>query len=321
MEQSRRATDKHQIEAHQLRFTMKSPDRAGRATRHVHCGKLSHRAEITLVTPAPSTGEGTVIPVLGRSGGGTIIGSGVYPGGASSSSALGASIVSIAGSQDQSGARIVDSPANSDCNPYTAYWGDGSASGCAAGLRSNAWCADFAAWVWRQAGVSFTYGFTGSDINAWAASFYFWGLATGNWHPLSSGYSPQPGDVAVYGNLTEASGPGHVGIYIGGPASSPTVVNGNWAVNWPNPANYGVILQTGETNTGIAGGGLDGYASPGTGSSGSGGPGGGSGSGGNSAPPGTGTMPAPSIAGASVSIGTNQDGRMVEVGVAGGLAP
>jgi hypothetical protein len=282
MEQSRRVTDRHQIPPHQLSFTMKSPDHAGKATLHVQCGKLAYRAEVALVTPAPSTGEGTFIPALGRSGGGRVIGSGIYAGNAISSSVLRTSIVSIAESQDQSGARVVDSPANSDCNPYTAYWGDGSASGCAAGLRSNAWCADFAAWVWRRAGVSFIYGFTGSDINAWAASFYFWGLATGNWHPLSSGYSPQAGDVAVYGNLTDAPGPGHVGIYVGGPSSSPTVVNGNWAVNWPNPTNYGVISQTNETNTGIAGGGLDGYVSPGTGSSGGGSSGGttpGSGSG------------------------------------------
>lgn len=87
-------------------------------------------------------------------------------------------------------------PANSDWNPYTAYWvtgrppavGTGSARRLVRGL---------AAWAWRRAGVSLTYGFTGSDINAWSASFYFWGLATGNWHPLSSGYQPRPGDVAV----------------------------------------------------------------------------------------------------------------------------
>ncbi len=173
----------------------------------------------------------------------------------------GSAIVNAAESQDQYGAGVADSPANSGCNPYTAYFGDGS-GGCAAGLRKNEWCADFAAWVWRQAGVSFVYGFSGSDINAWSASFYFWGLATGNWHPLSSGYSPQPGDVAVYGNLTEEPGPGHVGIYVGGSASSPTVVNGNWATNWPDPTNYGVMIQSDESDTGVAGGGLDGYVSP-----------------------------------------------------------
>jgi hypothetical protein len=177
---------------------------------------------------------------------------------------LGATIVSIAESQDQYGQAVANNPATTadgGCNPYTGYWGDGS-GGCSAGLRNNAWCADFAAWVWKQAGVSFAYGFSGSDINAWSASFYEWGVANGTWHPLGSGYTPQPGDVAVYGNLTEASGPGHVGIYVSGSAASPTVVNGNWATNWPNPSNYGVIVQSGESSTGVSGGGLDGYVSP-----------------------------------------------------------
>ena len=175
-------------------------------------------------------------------------------------SALGSSIASVAEGQDQSGAKVVDSPANSDCNLYTAYWGDGS--GCSAGLRANPWCADFAAWVWRQAGASFTYGSGSSDINAWSASFYFWGLANDTWHPLSSGYTPQPGDAAIYGNLTETSGPGHVGIVTGGGNDSPNVVSGNWATSWPNPANYGVMYQSDVTNTGVPGGSLDGYVSP-----------------------------------------------------------
>jgi Big-like domain-containing protein len=180
---------------------------------------------------------------------------------------LRSSIVSIAESQDQNGAGVVNVPATTGdgCNPYTAHWGDGSA--CGNGLRANAWCADFDAWVWQQAGVSFTYGGGASDINAWSASFYFWGMATGNWHPLSSGYTPQPGDVAVYGNLTEASGPGHSGIYVSGPADSPTVVNGNWAVDYPDTTNYGVIIASHESNTGVAGGDLDGYVSPDTTSS------------------------------------------------------
>ena len=200
-------------------------------------------------------------------------------------------IVSIAQSQ-----RGVSSPAGSYCNPYSAYWGDGS-SGCANGWRSNYWCADFAAWVWRQAGVSFTYGWAGSDINAYSASFYSWGLATGNWHSLSSGYQPQPGDVAVYGGLSWGGAGGHVGIYVSGPAGAPTVVNGDWGY----PGFADVYEESNESNTGPGGGSLDGYVSPrnqpggesppnqpggesgpGGGSSGAGGSGSGSGSGGTS---------------------------------------
>lgn len=181
--------------------------------------------------------------------------SGKLVGGGSGGGNLGGSIVSIAESQDQYGSKVADSPANSLCNPYTAYFGDGTA--CSNGLRAVEWCADFAAWAWRQAGVSFTYG-GGSNINAWSASFYKWGVANGHWHSLSSGYSPQPGDVAVYGNLTEAPGPGHVGIYVSGSTGSPTVVNGDWTTG----GNDRVWLQTNESWTGVSGGTLDGYVSP-----------------------------------------------------------
>ena len=99
-------------------------------------------------------------------------------------------IVSIAQSQ-----RGVSSPAGSECNPYSVLWGDGYS--CANGWRSNAWCADFAAWVWHEAGLSFPHGWGASEINAWSASFYSWGVATGNWHPLSSSYQPQPGEAGA----------------------------------------------------------------------------------------------------------------------------
>jgi len=46
-------------------------------------------------------------------------------------------------------------------------------------------------------------------------------------------------------------------------------VNGNWATSWPNPTNYGVMVQSNESNTGVAGGSLDGYVSPGGGGGGS----------------------------------------------------
>src|SRR6185437_6938576 len=112
--------------------------------------------------------------------GAALVPGGIFANAAISGSSLRSAIASIARSQ-----RGVSSPGTSYCNPYSGYWGDGL-SGCASGWRSNYWCADFAAWVWRQAGVGFSYGYGGSNINAWSASFYAWGLATGNWHPLSS---------------------------------------------------------------------------------------------------------------------------------------
>ena len=170
-------------------------------------------------------------------------------------SSLGSSIASIAVGQEGT----MDNPPSSECNKYSAYWGVGS--DCGGGLRSQAWCADFAAWVWRQAGVPFTFAYGGSNINPWSASFYFWGLAHGTWHSLSSGYSPQPGDAAVYGNLTEAPGPGHVGIVVGGGRTNPSVVNGNWAMNASWTA-WGVGYDANEPTDGETGGGLQGYVSP-----------------------------------------------------------
>jgi hypothetical protein len=177
---------------------------------------------------------------------------------------VGASIVSIAISQDQYHAAVRDNPIASECNPYTAYWGDGSPAGCAAGNSSVAsgWCADFVAWVWRQAGVSFIYGPGDSDINVWTKSFYLWGVANGTWHPIGDGYVPQPGDAVLYGVDAEPSSSGHVGIYVSGPSTSPTVVNGNWAPNYPNDTTSGVYTESGQSSAAGQGGDLRGYVSP-----------------------------------------------------------
>ena len=194
-------------------------------------------------------------------------GSGKLVGGGGGGGNLGAAIASLAESQDQYGAaKIGNTPASTEdggCNPYSAYWHDTQGS-CPNGTAYNAWCAEFAAWAWRQSGVGFTWGWATGEINALAASFYYWGQATGHWHSLSSGYAPQLGDVAVYGSLALSSSTnGHVGIYVGGSATSPTVVNGNWANRWPSPTNDVVFLQTGEwSSDGTSSGGLDGYVSP-----------------------------------------------------------
>jgi hypothetical protein len=121
------------------------------------------------------------------------------------------------------------SPADSYCNKFSAYWGSGMAN-CPNGERSQAWCADFAAWAWQKAGVRFTSGFGPGDINAGAASFYEWGLAHGAWHPASSGYVAAPGDVAVYGlTLSASPSASHVAVVTHDSAHQrgPDVVNGD----------------------------------------------------------------------------------------------
>jgi hypothetical protein len=89
-------------------------------------------------------------------------------------------------------------PTNSYCNKFSAYWHAGTAD-CPSGEADEEWCADFAAWVWQQAGVHVAYGYDPGEINAGAVSFYEWAIANGKWHPLTSGYVAAPGDVAVYG--------------------------------------------------------------------------------------------------------------------------
>jgi len=107
---------------------------------------------------------------------------------------LRARIVSIAQSQ----VGYSTDPSNTYCNKFSAYWVSGT-NDCGNGNLDEEWCADFAAWVWKTAGATVDYQFIHGDLNSSAASFYEWGAARGTWHPVGTGYTPQPGDVAVYG--------------------------------------------------------------------------------------------------------------------------
>jgi CHAP domain len=120
-------------------------------------------------------------------------------------------------------------PSNSYCNKFSAYWNVGSPS-CPGAESSEEWCADFAAWAWRQAGVPFSYGFGPDELNAAAASFYEWGVAHGTWHSAYSGYRAAPGDVAVYGlSLGSSASASHVAIVTSDPRGQegPDVINGD----------------------------------------------------------------------------------------------
>src|SRR5215469_8806655 len=75
-------------------------------------------------------------------------------------------------------------PSSTYCNKFSAYW-DAGTPGCPSGELAEEWCADFAAWVWRLAGIQFTYGYDPKEINAAAVSFYEWGVAHGKWHPAT----------------------------------------------------------------------------------------------------------------------------------------
>ncbi len=140
-------------------------------------------------------------------------------------SPLRARIVSIA--QGQLGYET--DPSNTYCNKFSAYWNAGLDDCGGNGNLDEEWCADFAAWVWKEAGAVVAYQLAPGYLNAASASFYVWGTDHGTWHPVGSGYVPQPGDVAVYGLDTTAVTAVHVAVVVGttGDNAAPNVVNGD----------------------------------------------------------------------------------------------
>lgn len=90
-------------------------------------------------------------------------------------------------------------PLGSNCTPYGPC---------------EAWCADFATWVWRHAGVS--------NIGriAYVPNLVLWARQHGSWKP-GSGNDPQPGDMVIFSGL-------HVGIVERVSASGAiTIIAGN----------------------------------------------------------------------------------------------
>jgi hypothetical protein len=166
-------------------------------------------------------------------------------------------IVSIA--ESQVGYRT--DPVDTYCNRYSAFWGSGTAD-CGNGNLAEEWCADFAAWVWRQAGASFSYQFINGHINSSSASFYEWGIAHGTWHPVGDSYVPEPGDVAVYGIDRTTVTADHVAIVtsITSGDAGPNVVNGDG-----DRTGFSVV-ETGNdqlyADTGTRGARISGYVSP-----------------------------------------------------------
>ncbi len=166
-------------------------------------------------------------------------------------------IVSIA--ESQIGYRT--NPSNTYCNRYSAYWFSGTAD-CGNSNLDEEWCADFAAWVWRQAGVTFTYQFINRDINSSSASFYEWGVARGTWHPTGDGYVPQPGDVAVYGLDAAALTAVHVAVVtsVTPGDAGPNVVNGDGDRTGSSVVETGTDQVYADTHS--RGARISGYVSP-----------------------------------------------------------
>jgi hypothetical protein len=132
----------------------------------------------------------------------------------------------LAVAQSQVGYRT--DPSTTYCNRFSAYWAAGTAD-CGNDNLDEEWCADFAAWVWKQAGAVVDYALSPGDLNSDSASFYVWGIDHHTWHPIGSHYRPQPGDVAVYGLNTTTVTADHVAVVTAATKhdDAPDVVNGD----------------------------------------------------------------------------------------------
>jgi hypothetical protein len=153
-------------------------------------------------------------------------------------------------------------PVDSYCNKFSAYW-DAGTTNCPGGETSEEWCADFAAWVWRIAGVHFVYGYSKNEINGAVASFYDWGVHNGLWHPLSSGYVASAGDIAIYG-LSSGANPSavHAAIVTSDTpgARGPDVVNGDGDRTGFSVVEVGVDQELAKADQRAST--LDGFVSP-----------------------------------------------------------
>ena len=141
-------------------------------------------------------------------------------------------IVALAKSQDQLGASVVETPLNSNCNPYTAAFKRGWTTGCAKGTAAEEWCSDFANWVWMKAGAD-TSGITG-----YSYTFVDHGSRLGTFKAGATN-SPHPGDAVVWGYASSHVGD-HVGIVVGVKGNLIDVVSGNSGPATPQGYNVAV---------------------------------------------------------------------------------
>ena len=166
-------------------------------------------------------------------------------------STTGQSIANIALSQvGVSDTPAVTSFAGVDCDPYSTMVGALSPNADGCGLDSNfnledqneAWCSDFAKWVWQQAGVTTDM----NAINAGSGSFYDWGAAQHEPLPVDGG-TPAPGDAVVFfppGDIVTPAYADHVGIV--------TRVNSGGTVNLVNGDFLGTSNISVQYNTKVS---------------------------------------------------------------------
>lgn len=127
------------------------------------------------------------------------------------------------------------------------------------------WCADFVSWIYNQAGDPFTGGSSGGWRLSGVSSIQTLDGQNTNfhWHPMSSNYTPKPGDIAIYGTKHTSiyiSTTNGLSTYIGGDEGNPPYGAKLPTQTPPNPPS-GSIVST-DTFSGYYGGGITGYVSP-----------------------------------------------------------
>jgi len=95
-----------------------------------------------------------------------------------------------------------------------------------------AWCSEFASWIYNQAGYPFT---DGKGRLPLVDNVVRMGKKNGNFHAKDAkGYTPKPGDLAIYdngsglaGNLNTGSGYDHISVVIAVHGNSIDIIGGN----------------------------------------------------------------------------------------------
>lgn len=92
--------------------------------------------------------------------------------------------------------------------------------------RNEAWCADFASWVLKEAGTPLSGGWAEDWQLPAVVGVKAWFEENGEWNAAGSGYTPRPGDLAIY---LKGSGPypSHVNIVVAVEGNQVTTIGGN----------------------------------------------------------------------------------------------
>jgi len=131
-------------------------------------------------------------------------------------------------------------PSNTDCNYFTwTFPGRGNPAGCGYQTRAEAWCSDFANWVWANAGAGI------NGLTAYSYSFVTWGQQHGTFKAGPTN-NPQPGDAVVW--ATSPTNSAHIGTVMAvrndGWIKVISGNDGNGQVggqnNWFNPATSSI---------------------------------------------------------------------------------